>query len=210
MPHKEYIIPFIDEMTEDAKLYNSVNCVKNINGKLIGHNTDSSGVLMSLEDMGINIKDEKVIVLGGGGAAKALSIGLSKAGAKEVVVINRTLKKAQDICTCGNMRACGLTMENLKNELRESVLMINGTPMGMKGGNAQFDGFSFLDETKAFIYDTVYYPRRTRLLEEAGKRGLRAASGLTMLVYQGLFAYEFFFNEKIDIKKEAAWLINKI
>ena len=213
MPHKEELVPLMDELDEDARLIGAVNTVCIRDGKAYGYNTDGEGFLRSLADEGIDPAGKRVMVLGAGGASKAVCLKLAQAGA-EVVVRNRTLDKAQTICAHDpdHLRPAGFTPEELAREAGQCDLLVNCTSLGMEGANGQFADFSFLDSLaeSAPVVDLIYAPAETELLRQARKRGHRTANGLGLLVNQAVLSLEHFTGTDIDaadMKKRIADLL---
>ena len=131
MPHKEDLIPLLDELGEDAARFGAVNTVCLRDGKWIGNNTDGEGCLAALKEAGM-WPAKGVVVLGAGGAAKAMALKLAASGAEQVWVCNRTLSKAEEICTLPNMIAVSFDAEMLTKLCAEADLVVNGTSLGME------------------------------------------------------------------------------
>lgn len=201
MPHKEELVPLMDELDEDARLIGAVNTVCIRDGRAIGCNTDGEGFLRALADEGIDPAGMGVMVLGAGGAAKAVCLKLAQAGA-EVVVCNRTPEKARAICGHDpeHLRPAGFSAEELAGEAARCGLLVNCTSLGMEGAKGQFADFSFLDSLAegAPVVDLIYAPAETELLRQAGLRGHRTINGLGLLVNQAVLSLERFTGETID------------
>ena len=198
MPHKEDLIPLVDALGEDAARFGAVNTVCLWDGKWIGHNTDGAGCLAALRAAGL-WPAKQVVVLGAGGAAKAVALKLASSGAERVWVCNRTPAKAQGICTLPNMTPAGFDAETLEHLCAGADLLVNATSLGMDG-QAQFEDFGFVDALPghAGVFDAIYHPAETELLRRAGARGLRTCSGLPMLIHQAIFALEYFLDRPLD------------
>lgn len=201
MPHKEELVPLLDELDEDARLIGAVNTVCIREGKTYGYNTDGEGFLRALADEGIQPAGKRVMVLGAGGAAKAVCLKLARAGA-DVMVCNRTPDKAQAICDHDpeRLRPAGFTAEELARTAEACDLLVNCTSLGMEGASEQFADFSFLDHLKPGVpvVDLIYAPAETELLRQARQRGHRTANGLGLLVNQAVLALEHFTQTEID------------
>ncbi|GFE58456.1 shikimate dehydrogenase [Geobacter sp. AOG1] len=196
IPHKEAIIGLLDELSEEARLIGAVNTVKRDGDRLIGHNTDITGLIKSLQDdLGFDVKGSRVVLLGAGGAARAALVGLCQSGAASVTVANRTPAKGEclvagfrSVFTGVNLALC--TLDILKGDrcLKDVDLLINTTAVGLNGTN-----FTDLDlapmAPAARVYDMVYNPALTPLLVEARKHSLRSANGAGMLAAQGEAAF---------------------
>ncbi len=203
MPHKRTLVPLMDTLSADAKLYQSVNTVCIKDGKLYGYNTDGMGFLQSLRDGGVEPEGLRVMVLGAGGAAQAVCLKLAASGAESVTVCNRTKESAQRLCRedpCGVLRPEGFDGDTLRRMAKESDLLVNCTSLGMTGTDRQFTSFDFLAAlpTGAAVYDCIYSPTETVLLKRASEAGHPAMNGLGMLIHQGIFALEYFTDTSLD------------
>lgn len=203
MPHKEDLLPLLDELGEDAGRFGAVNTVCLRGGKWIGHNTDGAGCLAALDEAGM-WPAKKIVVLGAGGAAKAIALKLASFGAERVWVCNRTLAKAERLCTLPNMTAAVFDPDTLKRLCAEADLVVNGTNLGMEG-QGQFPDFGFLEALRegAGVFDAIYHPAETELLKRAKERGMKACNGLPMLIHQAIFALEYFLDRPLDHERMA-------
>ena len=177
IPHKQAIIPLLADVSEEARAIGAVNCVKVTPEGLIGYNTDVIGIRKSLE--GIALEGAKAIVLGTGGASKAVQYALREGGSK-VVVVSRT-KGAAD-----------LTYEDLSEELiAECNIIVNTTPLGMYPNveSAPTLPYSAIS-SKHTLFDCVYNPQQTKFLQLGSERGARTIDGLTMFHAQAEAAWK--------------------
>ena len=201
MPHKEALVPLMDELDEDAKLYGAVNTVCYKNGKLYGFNTDGGGFVRALQYAGIPIKGTRFALLGAGGAAKAVTLKLVQQGAGHVTVCNRTAKKALALAAHAPiiMSTSGFSPAELADACRECDVLINCTNLGMHG-SPQFDTLDFLDALPegAYVCDLIYHPLETALLARARTQGHPTMNGLPLLIHQAILALEHFTDTKID------------
>lgn len=209
IPHKESILPLLDEVTENARLVGAVNTIVHRNGRLIGYNTDGWGFLCALEEAGVRPKGARAVVLGAGGAARAIASHLILAGAAHVAVLNRTVDKAERLVeelTASLREAKGapdalppFVAGSLEAEalIRSADLVVNCTSLGMgeQAGESPLADSAWL-RPGAIVYDTVYTPAETRLLQEAKAAGCQAIGGLGMLVHQGACAWEYWFGRR--------------
>jgi shikimate dehydrogenase len=194
MPHKEDILPFLAEKTPEAARCGSVNSVRLRNGKLEGHSTDGLGFRQSIRDFGWDFPGKRVTILGAGGAAKSIAMTAVDSGAAVVRVVNRTLSKAEKLCA-GEKTMEALPQTALESVLPETDILINTTPIGMSGvGGSGIPSLKAL-RPEALCMDCIYAPARTPFMEEARKYGHPAGNGIGMLVYQAIFALEFFLDE---------------
>ena len=197
IPHKEKVIPFLDKVDPLAKRIGSVNTIKNNNGKLSGYNTDGLGFLKDVRSKGFNPKGKTAILVGAGGAGKAVAETLSWAGAKKIFVTDKFEAQAKKLA--GKVKkASFVPFKKWKNEAKYSDILINATPVGMKKDDPTMIEPVFLKKG-LFVYDLVYN-RKTRLIQDAKKKGLKAFNGLGMLLNQGTAAFEIWTGRKAPVK----------
>lgn len=201
MPHKEAILPLLDEVDATAASCGAVNTVCIREGRAIGHNTDGAGFLDSLAGQGFYPQGRTVLLLGAGGAAKAVGHALAAAGAGRIIVCARRLERAAALAA--QLPSCGegivLAQDAIQQAAAACDLLVNATPLGMAGSPA-FAGLDFLQAMPphAVVYDLVYHPRRTALLEAAARQGLRTVGGIDLLIRQAVRAFTFFTGEAPD------------
>lgn len=202
MPHKLDLMPLMDELDEDARMYGAVNTVVLRDGMAFGSNTDGRGFDQALRDRGVDPKGRTAVLLGAGGAAKSVALKLVQQGAAQVYVCNRTVEKAAELCAHdpARMTPAGFDPETLRRLCARCELLVNCTSLGMTGVEAQYEDVSFLDALPAEtpVCDLIYAPAETLLLEEARKRGHLTMNGLSMLVWQAVYALEQFTGTEID------------
>ena len=213
-PHKEDLIPLVDELGQDAQRCGAVNTVCFRNGKWIGHNTDGEGCLAALQAQGL-WPARGVVILGAGGAAKAVALRLAREQAGPIWVCNRTLSKAQQLCQldpAGVLIPAGFDPDTLTQLCAQAQLVMNCTNLGMAGCAGQFPDFSFLDAVPqgAGVMDLIYHPAQTQLLQQAQAKGLKTCNGLPMLVYQAIFALEYFLNRTLHKEELAQAVFSKL
>lgn len=209
IPHKEAVIPLLDEVAPTAKQLGAVNTIVNRGGRLIGYNTDGWGFISSLEEAGVRPAGLNAVVLGAGGAARAVAVHLALAGVATLTLSNRTSSRAEALAETVKQAAPDLPVKAvaaLSDQERDALinagLVVNCTPLGMQG---EFEGLSPLPDINllpqgAVVYDTVYRPAETRLLKDARLRGLRTVGGLGMLVHQGACAWEYWFGRRGPVR----------
>ena len=213
MPHKEVLFPLMDETDEDARLYRAVNTVCIKDGRVYGYNTDGRGFIRALEDLDAAPEGKTVLLLGAGGAARAVALKLVQQGARAVFVCNRTVEKAAALCAhepLGRLAPAGFDSATLCRLAARADLVVNCTSLGMEGTQGQFEDLSFLEKLPAGVpvFDLIYAPAETALLRRARELGHPAANGLSMLVYQAVFALEHFTDTAIDAAAMAQLLKN--
>jgi shikimate dehydrogenase len=218
IPHKERVIGFLDEVDDHALAIRSVNTVINEAGRLRGCSTDGPGFIKSAEAAWGKIDRCRALILGAGGSAKAVGFALAGIGC-EIVVANRTFERAVDLvdslklvlsrvegAESSSPRAVRLESEALAEEIERADLLVNTTSVGM---HPDADGIPLppdLIRPGLLVYDLVYNPLRTRLIQEAESRGAKAVNGLKMLVYQGALSFETWTGVEppVDVMEQAA------
>jgi len=195
IPHKVAVIQFLDELDPLADKIGAVNTIVNDDGVLIGYNTDATGFLQALLERGIEPKGKSVVILGAGGASRAISFILAERGSS-LVILNRTWNKAK-VCTDriaeifqSEATALKLNRENLAAALSQADILINATSVGMSPNINETPVTSNLLKPSLVVFDIVYNPIKTRLQREAEAAGATVISGLDMLVWQGALAFE--------------------
>lgn len=191
IPHKIEIMKFLDKIDETAKKIGAVNTVLNQNGRLIGFNTDWQGAVIPLEKM-TNLTGKKVLVLGAGGAARAVVFGLLNRKAK-VSIFNRTKEKAVGLA---KEFSCQVTNLNTESEIRDFDIIVNTTSVGMKPLEKEIPISTKYFFPKQIVFDIVYSPFETKLLKEAKKRGAKIIHGVEMLLHQGTAQFEIYTGKK--------------
>lgn len=198
IPHKVALLSLVDELSEEAAFIGAVNTLVFREGKRYGYNTDAPGFLAALRSEGVDPTGCRAVVLGAGGAARAVLVALARAGA-ELTVANRTLGRAQELAADLNrklgagleVKAVPLCAEALGPELGKADLLVNTTSVGMSPRVEDVPPVP-LDAVHAglFVYDLIYNPLETRLLRETRLRGARGTHGAGMLAHQGAQALE--------------------
>ncbi len=213
IPHKVAVMDLCDELDRDAELVGAVNTLKFSEDSIEGYNTDGEGFLRALrEKTGFEPKGAKCVVLGAGGAARAVVFKLGDEGASEIIVANRTpekaVKLAEEVSEKLGVEARGIRLdrEALEEELMEADLLVDATPVGMYP-NVEEPPLVTADmmHPDLIVNDLVYNPPKTRLLEEAEKAGATPVSGVGMLVHQGALAFEIWTGEEapVDVMRRA-------
>ncbi len=213
IPHKVAVIPLLDEMEPLAQKIGAVNTIANDKGRLKGYNTDAGGFLKALLERGIEPRGKKVVVLGAGGASRAISFTLAERGA-EIVILNRRLEMdwavelASSISqfSAREVKALELNDKNLSSVLEAADILVNATSVGMSPNSNNSPLPARLLKPELVVFDVVYNPLKTRLLAEAEAAGAETISGIDMLVWQGALAFELWTGAKapIDIMKAKA------
>ncbi|MFA5575712.1 MAG: shikimate dehydrogenase [Tissierellaceae bacterium] len=196
IPHKESIMPYLDQIDPLALEYGAVNTVKLVDGKLTGYNTDGVGFVRSLERYKMDLEGKKVLLLGAGGAAKVIAFEVVKAGGL-LSIANRNMSRAhsirRDILKHYDSRIDLVQLESISPPYD---IVINSTSVGMepRSGESIVDGHVL--EGAGLVYDIVYNPPESRLLKLGKEQGAMTINGLSMLLYQGLESFEIWTGEK--------------
>lgn len=212
MPCKTEALKYMDELSDAARIIGAVNTIVNEDGKLIGHITDGQGFVDNLRDHGVEIKDKKITICGGGGAATAIQVQCALEGAREISIFNikdaffeRTLETAEKIrqerpgCTVNVFDIAD--METMREEMKTSDIFANATIVGMK----PMDNESVVKDVTMFhpnlvVTDAVYNPKETKMLREAKEAGCTCIDGQGMLVWQGAAAFKLYTGQEMPVE----------
>ena len=211
MPHKEAVIKHLDEVDPTARFLNAVNTIQNKNGKLLGFNTDGIGALKALRANQVDPRSKKVLLLGAGGAARAIAYSLSQE-VGELVILNRTPKPAEELAnllkqTSNKKVTAGiLSPEAIETNLAEAHVLINATSIGMKPNVDQTPIKPEWLRRNLAIMDIVYNPVETKLEKDAKAAKAKIVSGVEMLIYQGAASFEIWTSCKapVEVMRKAA------
>lgn len=204
-PHKINILSLLDKLDKSAKLVGAVNTVKNNRGKLIGYNTDGAGAVRALESEAGGLAGRRVLLLGAGGAARAIAFSLVKEGV-ELNIANRTASRARELKTAikrslgKNVGLINLNRKELCETIKNSDIIINATTIGMRPNVNRTLLTADLMHKGLIVNDIVYEPLQTRLLTEAKKAGARTVTGLGMLIQQAALSFEIWTGRRAPIK----------
>jgi shikimate dehydrogenase len=215
MPHKSTVISFLDEVDATVQFLGSANTILNKDGKLSGFNTDGVGALKALRENGVALSEKKMLLLGAGGAAKAIAFSLAKE-VGELAILNRAAEKAKELAeTLGRMFnkkvvGGGLSSDAIAKNLRDSDILINATSVGMKPNLTQSLVAPQWLKSDLAVMDIVYNPVETKLAKDAKAAGAKVISGVEMLIYQGAASFEIWTGRSapIEIMRRAA--LNKL
>lgn len=197
VPHKQAVMPHLDWLTPAAQAIGAVNTIRvETDGQLSGDNTDARGFIADLRDHDVVLEGKRVVVLGAGGSARAVVFGLAEAGCASVAILNRTAQKAHDLAMdirtffpfC---RLSGHDPKDLALMAGEADLIVNCTSLGMTPNvdtTPWDEGIAFRPDQ--VVYDLVYNPPHTPLLQKATADGAHGINGLGMLIWQGAIAFE--------------------
>lgn len=216
MPNKMKVLEYLDELDDSAKFARASNTVVNRDGKLIGYNTDGLGYVKNLEEHGVELKGKKVTLVGSGGAATPIAIQLTQSGIREISIFARNDKffsQAEENVNYINneMKEFGVKAnifqledkEAFRREVAESLILANGTSLGMK----PLDHLSIIDDVEdvlrkdLVVTDVVYNPQKSKLLKLAEEAGATPINGLGMMLWQGALGFKLFTGEDMPIEE---------
>jgi shikimate dehydrogenase len=210
IPHKVAVLKYLDETAEDAKLIGAVNTVVRKGDKLVGENTDGKGFLKSLrDDANVSPKGKKVVILGAGGAARAIAVELALAGAAQITIVNRSRSRAKPLVSLLNKktraRAVFISWTNAYRIPDGTDVLVNATSVGLypkvkEKPKLDYDSVS----SSMIVCDVIPNPPDTPFLQEARKRGAKTLDGLGMLVYQGAIGFKLWTGKNapvVEMKK---------
>lgn len=206
IPHKVHVMKYLDEIASDAELIGAINTVRDEKGKLIGENTDGKGFLKSVkEDAKIDPKDKNVVVLGAGGAAKAIAVELALAGVKHITIVNRSPVRGKELVDRLNDKTNTTAVFVKWNKdyviPEETDLLVNATSIGL---------YPDVTEKPTIVYDSIKEhmtvcdvipnPPNTLFLAEAKKQGANTVDGMGMLVNQGVIAFKMWTGQDAPVQ----------
>jgi shikimate dehydrogenase len=197
VPHKEAVLAYVNEVTDDARRVGAVNTIRLEGDRMVGHNTDTGGILDALtHDAGLVIHGQRAVVVGAGGAARAAVFALAGAGAAAVTILNRNWDRAAALADAVRrafrcaVDAVPLDGTAMTSALRGATLLVQATTIGGGAQRALSPIPRAALHPGLFVMDMIYDPVETALLREARAAGCRTLGGLPMLVYQGARAFE--------------------
>ena len=206
IPYKTSIIPLLDNSSDLAELAGAVNTVVIEDGSLSGHNTDIGGFMRSIkQDASFSCSSKNILVIGAGGAARAVLVAMSMEGPSSLTVTSRNLEKSKLLCKRIEDRLSipirPLDQKNMSTVSLKSDLIVNCTPLGMKHGKYENETplASELISPNSLVVDLVYNPIDTPLLKEARKAGASTQGGLPMLIYQGAMSFKLWTGKEAPI-----------
>lgn len=205
VPHKEAVLPLMDSLSDEALCIGAVNTIHIKDGQLLGHNTDAPGFVNDLLEQGIDISAMKVLLLGAGGSARAITYGLLAHGCKSITILNRTEEKALVIAKAMSQRfseslvkTAALDFSNIKNNAHAD-LIINTTSIGLTDLSAMPWDPQIHFSSSQVVYDIIY-GKKTKFLQHASLSQARAIDGLGMLIHQGALAFSIWTGLKAPVQ----------
>jgi shikimate dehydrogenase len=215
MPHKNAVMRYLDEIDSTTRSIGAVNTILSDEGRLIGYNTDGVGALKALKETGITLKGKKLLLLGAGGGGKAIAFHAAQE-VEELVILNRTPQKAKKLAEVlrkdfnKKIDSNGLSIETIKEELRDTDILVNATSVGMHPKVDQSLVPPSLLRPDLCVMEIVYSPLETKLAKDAKALGAKVVSGIEMLVYQGAASFEIWTNHKAPVKAMKQAVLNKL
>ena len=196
IPHKQNVISYLDEISREATLIGAVNTLIFKDGGIIGENTDAPGFLQAMEEEGLDVpQGGSAVIIGAGGSARAVVVALALAGIRTICIANRTVSRAIALATDlseqtdASIYGIGLDDPKLSNAVGTSQLIVNTASTSMDVSHPLLIDPEWL-EPQSIVYDIVYTPPETRLLQAAAEKDCHTIGGLGMLVHQGAIAFE--------------------
>jgi shikimate dehydrogenase len=208
VPHKQAVLPCLDELTGAAQAMGAANTLVPRGGRLIGHNTDADGFVVALLAAGLQPHGAWAAVVGAGGAARAVVYALLGEGAEKIFLLNRSVERARALADDLDCRDGGpprievrpLDEGSLVATAQRAELLVHATPLGMW---PHVDASIWPDDVPLpehlAVFDLVYNPQETRLLQQAHASGAKAIGGLEMLVQQGVLAFQIWTGERAPV-----------
>jgi len=202
VPFKKTVIPFLDELSIEAKESQSVNTIYKKNNRIVGHNTDIAGFELGLRHFKYNVSDKKVFILGAGGVVPSIILALRRMGASKIILANRTKQKAEDI------KKSFSDIEIFDwGKIPEFDMIINATSVGLKKDDEVKLNYTDLGKNK-FFYDVIYNPKETNFLKKAKKEGNQIENGKMMFIYQAHQAFTIWHKVMPEIDEETIKLLD--
>lgn len=193
IPHKQAVIPLVDELAESALRYNSVNCIDNCNGRLVGYNTDCDGFLRSAELLPVS---GNVVVVGCGGVGRMIAIEIARHGGNiTLAVLPQDIRNAQVLMAeiLSQCSEASVRITDVSDLSGSFDLLVNATPAGMYPKTNACAVSDELIENSGSVFDVIYNPTETLLMKKARALGKTAVGGAAMLVYQAVKAHEIWY-----------------
>ena len=202
IPHKVAVMGFLDETDPLAEKVGAVNTIHYDSGKLIGYNTDGYGALMALQEARVRVKEKDVVIIGAGGAARAVVFALACEGkAARVAILNRTKDRAYELAKsvsgCAMCEIASGGLDELAHEIPKADIVVNCTSVGLKSDGSVLDKSLLIN--KPAVFDIVFNPLMTGLLKDAQSAGCKLVTGDGMLLHQGAKAFEIWTGKAPDV-----------
>jgi shikimate dehydrogenase len=206
IPHKVEMIKFLDVVNDDCSIIGATNTVSNDNGKLIGYNTDMEGFLDPLKRRRVDLKGSKILLIGAGGAARAITTGLAREKAKKITIANRSLENANSLAQFAQkigIDANALTLNQVGDSASDYDIIVNATSIGLNNEPSPISTKTISE--KSVVYDIVYKPINTDLIKQSKKNGATIVYGYEMLLGQAAIAFKIWhgIDAPFDVMKKS-------
>tara|TARA_A100001011_G_scaffold390817_1_gene475013 strand:- start:706 stop:1500 length:795 start_codon:yes stop_codon:yes gene_type:complete len=196
VPFKSEVIPFLDTLSEESQITQSVNTIYKQEKKLIGHNTDIKGFELSLKETQFNLKNKTIFILGAGGVVTSIIYALKKLGVSKIILSNRTKQKAE------NLKKYFSNISIIDwGDQPEFDMIINATSLGLNKKDNIGLNFKNINKEKLF-YDVIYNPKETNFLKIGKNLGCQVSNGKMMFIYQAFEAFKLWHKVKPEINEE--------
>ncbi|EIM5183186.1 shikimate dehydrogenase [Staphylococcus pseudintermedius] len=205
IPHKERIINYLDDMSDEARAIGAVNTVKVENGKWMGYNTDGTGFVKGLQVKYGDLTGAHILILGAGGASKGIAYALSQVSDKRIAVANRTMSRFND----WQLQIQPHSLEDVASIAHQFDIIINTTPLGMHQSQDSVMSFAQL-KADVLVCDIIYIPFQTTFLKEAAEKEFSTYNGLDMFIYQGAESFKIWTGLESDITTMRNAVLNKL
>lgn len=218
IPHKPAVLPYLDEISEEATVLGAVNTIVNRDGVLSGYNTDGEGFLRSLREIGQDVTGRSVALIGAGGSARSIALAVCRAGASHLSIVNRTVEKAQALAEmvrgalpAAQVAAVALEGPEAAPAVREAQVIVDSTAVGM---HPHYEVEPVVPaqwlHAEQIVCDLTYNPRLTVLLKAASGAGARTLDGTGMLIHQGALAFEYWTGQPAPVEAMRAALLGSL
>lgn len=212
IPHKENVIQYVNELSQEVKIIKAANTIKNIDGYLIAYNTDWYGFIEGLKEIEPDLERKNVLVIGAGGSSRAVVYGLLKENVDKIYLANRTVEKAQKLLDeylqhfkIVDKIIKPIPLSDIEKFLDEVDIIVNTTSVGLNDEDYPIFNYDLLNDNHTVV-DIIY--KETKLLKAAKEKGCKYQNGYPMLIYQGAKSFEIWTGQKapIDIMKKSLGL----
>lgn len=207
MPHKVQVVKKLDSCSKNAQILGAVNTISRIGNNLIGHNTDGDGFVDAIKaELGFDVASKRCLIIGAGGAARSIALSLAQNQAEKVMIVARDASRAIEVANLAGKVGQVVSPEAAK----DAELIINATPLGMKGFDTSFPiNPSFISPGQIFV-DLIYFPLQTPMAKELQKKQVKVLNGVAMLLYQAARAFNIWTGQEAPIEQMSKALMNEI
>ncbi|WP_028950498.1 shikimate dehydrogenase [Sulfurihydrogenibium subterraneum] len=204
IPHKENVINYVNELSEEVKVIKAANTIKNVDGYLIAYNTDWIGFIEGLKELEPNLEGKKVLVIGAGGSSRAIIYGLLKENVDKIYLANRTLQRAEKLIQeykeyfrIVDKIITPISLQDIETFLSDVDIIVNTTSVGLNNEDFPLFDYNILKESQTVV-DIIY--KETKLLKAAKEKGCKYQNGFPMLIYQGAKSFEIWTGQKAPVE----------